>query len=267
MAVDYFHRLLVSGKPAEVRAFRDAIYREYPRTIAGETWTEIVPFSFAGLYELAPAARLVETQIPFDPYDLSAWPMRTLDDERAEIRYQLHTRNLELIDFLRPLARALPRPSFTLTTLCLDDSSIESYRLHGRSEQRWVFPDHRREFHWERARKRFKLVGDEVYEDDEADHWAEEEMLTEAFSHWDEAGTVRRGRTPRRYRWWNAIPLRDLDTERKLSLLEMGLVLEDQSAANKRRPTKRRANKRKPHRRPRGAASRHRSSPRRKRHS
>lgn len=83
MAVDYYHRLLVSGKPAGVRAFRDAIYREYPRTIAGEsrrvptsspaTWTEIVPFSFAGLYELAPAARRVEAQIPFDPYDLSAW--------------------------------------------------------------------------------------------------------------------------------------------------------------------------------------------------
>ena len=59
MAVDYFHRLLVSWKPADVRAFRDAIYREYPRTIAGKTWTEIVPFSFAGLYELAPAARRV----------------------------------------------------------------------------------------------------------------------------------------------------------------------------------------------------------------
>ena len=59
MAVDYLHRLLVSGKPADVRAFRDAIYREYPRTIAGETFTEIAPFSFAGLYELAPAARRV----------------------------------------------------------------------------------------------------------------------------------------------------------------------------------------------------------------
>ena len=39
MAVDYFHRLLVSGRPADVRAFRDAIYREDPRTIADETWT------------------------------------------------------------------------------------------------------------------------------------------------------------------------------------------------------------------------------------
>jgi hypothetical protein len=255
MAVDYFHRLLVSGKPADVRAFRDAIYCEYPRTIAGKTWTEIVPFSFAALYELAPAARRVEAQIPFDPYDLSDWPMRTPEDGRAEIRYQLHTRNLELIDFLRPLARALPRLTFTLTTLCLDDSSIESYRLRGRREQRWMFPNRRRDFHWERARKKFKLVGDKVYENDEADHWAEEEMLTEAFSHWDEAGRVRPGRAPRQYRWWNAIPLRDLDTERKLSLSEMGLVLEKQSAASKTRSAKRGANKRKPNRRPRGAAS------------
>ena len=60
-----------------MRAFRDTIHCEYLRTIAGETWTEIVPFSFAGLYELAPAARRVEAQIPFDPYDLSAWPMRS----------------------------------------------------------------------------------------------------------------------------------------------------------------------------------------------
>jgi hypothetical protein len=59
MAVDDFHRLLVSGTPADVRAFRDAIYREYPLTIAGKTWMEIVPFSFAGLYELAPAARRI----------------------------------------------------------------------------------------------------------------------------------------------------------------------------------------------------------------
>src|SRR5688572_32539105 len=95
MAVDYFHRLLVSGKPAGVRAFRDAIYREYPRTIAGKTWTEIVPFSFAGLYELAPAARRVEAEIPFDPYDLSDWPMRTLAGERAEIRSEEHTSELQ----------------------------------------------------------------------------------------------------------------------------------------------------------------------------
>jgi hypothetical protein len=256
MAVDFFHRLLVSGKPADVRAFRDDIHREYARTIAGETWTEIVPFSFAGLYELAPAARRVESEIPIDPYDLSAWPMRAVEGDRAEIRYQMQTCNLELLDFLRPLARALPRLTFTLTTLCFDDSSIESYRLHRRREQRWVLPDRRRDFHWERAREKFKLVGEEVYEDDEADQWAEEEMLTEAFGHWDEAGRVRRGRAPRRYRWWNAIPLRDLDTERKLSLLEMGLVLDASSGTTRSETKKPRGKKRKSDRGTRASASR-----------
>ena len=253
MAVDYFHRLLVSGKPADVRAFRDAISRAYPRTIARETWTEIVPFSFAALYELAPAARRVEPEIPDDPYDLSAWPVRTVEGARAEIRYQMHTRNLEVIDVLRPLARALPRLTFTLSTLCFDDSSVASYRLHGRRGQRWMLPDRRQDFHWERAWKKFKLAGDERYENDEAEHWVEQEMLTEAFSHWDEAGRVRRGLAPRRYRWWNAVQLRDLDTERQLSVLEMGFVLKDQPVAKGSRPTKRRAKTQKTRRRPRAA--------------
>ena len=131
MAVDYLHRLIVSGKPADVRAFRDAIYRAYPCTIGDDTWTEIAPFSFIGLYELAPAARRVQPEIPEDPYELSAWPVRTVNGERAEIRYQMHTRWLKLIHYLRPLARALPRLTFTLSTLCYDDSSVESYRLRG----------------------------------------------------------------------------------------------------------------------------------------
>ena len=183
-----------------MRSFRDAIYRAYPRTIGGETWTEVAPFSFAGLYALAPAARRVEPEIPDDPYDLSAWPVRRVEGERAEIRYQMHTQNVTLIDFLRPLARALPRLSFTLSTLCFDDSSVESYRLHGRREQEWILPDRRQDFHWERACKKFKLAGDERYDNVEAEDWVEQEMLTEAFSHWDEAGRVRRGRAPRRYR-------------------------------------------------------------------
>mgnify|MGYP003336636391 FL=1 len=91
MSVDYFHRLRVYGTRHDVRDFRNRIYREYPRTIAGETWTEIVPFSFAALYDLAPAARDVEAEVPFDPYELSAWPIRTLSGQRAEIRYQLQT--------------------------------------------------------------------------------------------------------------------------------------------------------------------------------
>jgi hypothetical protein len=266
MAVDYFHRVRVSGRRDDVRDFRNGIYREYPRTVGRETWTEIVPFSLAALYDLAPAARQIETEIPFDPYDVSAWPIRTLPEGRAEIRYQLHTRNMELIDFLRPLARALPRLTFTLTTLYLDTSIIVSHRLRGRREQRWVLPDRRCDFHWDRARKKFKLAGDEVYDDNGAHDWAEEEMLTEAFSHWDETGGVRRNRAPRRYRWWNAVPLRDLDTERQLSMLEIGLVLQEKSGATKRHPRKRRAKARNPPRRP-GAASGRESSQRGKRRS
>lgn len=260
MAVDYLHRLLVSGKPTDVRAFRDAIYREYQRTIAGETWTEIAPFSFAGLYELAPAARRVEPEIPEDPYDLSAWPVRTVEGERAEIRYQMHTRNSELIDFLRPLARALPRLTFTLSTLCFDDSSVASYRLRGRSAQRWRLPDRRLDVYWERAKKKFKLPGDDP--DEEAEHWVEQEMLAEAFSHWDEAGRVRRGRAPRRYRWWNEIVFRDLDTERELALAEMGFVLDESSGTTRNKTNRQRAKKRKRDRGTRASGSR----PRRSRH-
>ena len=78
----------------------------------------------------------------------------------------------------------------------------------------------------------------ETIHEEEAEHWVEQEMLAEAFSHWDEAGRVRRGRAPRRYRWWNAMPLRDLDTERKLCLAEMGFVL-DESSGTTRSQTKR----------------------------
>jgi hypothetical protein len=242
MPVDFLHRVRVNGRRDDVRNFRDRIYREYPRTVGRETWTEIVPFSFAALYDLAPAARKIEAEIPFDPYDLSAWPIRALPDQRAEIRYQLHTRNMELVDFIRALARALPKLTFTLTTLCLDDSSIESYRLHSRREQKWLLPDRRQEFHWNRARKKFKLAGDEVYEDDEANDWVEAEMLTEAFSRWDDSGNVWR-EAPRHYRSWNRVPLRDIDTER--ALLELGSVLDVRKkppprAAKKNTPKRRR---------------------------
>ena len=93
---------------------------------------------------------------------------------------------------------------------------------------------------------------------EEAEHWAEQEMLTEAFSHWDEAGRVRRGRAPRRYRWWNEIPLRDLDTERELALLEMGFVLDESSGTTRSQSKRQRAKKRKRDRGTRASASRRR---------
>jgi hypothetical protein len=228
VAIDYLHRLIIEGPPDDVREFRRHMHREYPRTIDGKTWTEFVPFSFAALYEMAPAVRRIERELPCDPYELSAWPVRRIARGQAEVRYQFQTRNLEMAGFLRVLSRARPSLTFTLVTLCFDDSNIESYRLARGTTRRWVVPGRRQEFHWNRARARFELAGDEVYEDDDAEHWAEEEMLAEALTHWDAAAGA--GRTRRRYRWWNQPPLRDLTMERELAAYEVADALASKEA-------------------------------------
>jgi hypothetical protein len=87
---------------------------------------------------------------------------------------------LELPPLLRPVARALPTLTFIIATFCLDDSSFESYRLSGRKAQRWILPERRQAIHWQRARSKFRLTADEVYEDRQAARWAEEEMFAEA---------------------------------------------------------------------------------------
>ena len=117
MAVDYLHRLIIRGPREDVRAFRRQIYREYPRRIARKSWTEIVPFSFTALYEIAPAASRIEPEAPDDPYELSAWPVRRVGSNKAEVRYQFQTRNLEMVGLIRVLSRALPSLTFTLATL------------------------------------------------------------------------------------------------------------------------------------------------------
>jgi hypothetical protein len=207
MAVDLLHRLLVTGRTDRVRDFRRRIYREYPRTMTGTTWTEIVPFSFAALYELAPRSTMVETEVPCDPYELSVWPVRRIDKRDAVVRYQFQTRNLEMAPLVHLLARAVPDVTFTLVTLCLDDSSIESHRFEAGRRRRWVVPKRVSDQHWERARRKFGLSGEDVYADDDAERWAEEEVLKDALSHW-ELGA--RSMSPRRYAWWNQPPLRRL---------------------------------------------------------
>jgi hypothetical protein len=223
VAVDFFHRLIVRGTRKDIRVFRRQIYREYPRTIARKSWIEIVPFSFEALYEMAPAARGIEPEVPCDPYDLSAWPIRPIGRTQAEIRYQFHTRNLEMAGLIRVLARARPALTLTLLTFCLDDMSIELYRFSAGRTKKWTSPESRREFHWDRARAKFGLAGDDVYDDEAAEHWAEEEMLHEALSHWDKGGGAStRSPRPRRYHWWNQSPLRDLATEQQLFAYEIG---------------------------------------------
>ena len=163
MSVDYHHRLIVSGPREEVRTFRRRMHYEYPRSVAGKSWTEIVPFSFTALYVLAPDVRRVEPDQPGDPLELSVWPVKRLDARYAEVRYQFHTRNFEVAPLLHVLARTLPTLTFRLTTLCLDDSSIESHLMASRRVAKWMLPDRRRDSYWDRARAKFHLAGEEVY--------------------------------------------------------------------------------------------------------
>ena len=239
MAVDYLHRLIVRGPRKGVLAFRREIYRRYPRKIGRRSWTEIVPFSFAALYEIAPAARRIEEEVPGDAYDMSVWPMRRIGRTQAEVRYQVHTRNLEMADLIRVLARARPALTFTLLTFCLDDMSIELYRFGNGRTKKWEYPEERREIHWDRARAKFGLAGEDVYEDDAAEHWAEEEMLHETLSHWEKGtGKTQAGRE-RRYDWWDALPVRDLMTEKQLFVLELEEKL--RPAPTRRKAKRRRA--------------------------
>ena len=238
MAVDYLHRLVVVGAADEVSVFRRQMYREYPRTIGGKTWTEVVPFSFQALYDLAPAARRVEAEVPGDPFELSRWPVRRIDRRRTEVRYRFQTRNLEMVGLLRALSRAVPALTFTLVTLCFDDSSIETMRFSGGQLQRWVMPDNECERHWDRARKKFGLADDDVYEDDDAEYWTEEEMLHEALIHWEPHRRGGRRRPGRRLAWNNQLVLRDLDTERQLAMFQIA-----ESLASKPRPKSRRRKK------------------------
>lgn len=226
MAVDYYHRLVVTGPAAGVQDLRKRLHREYERTVRRRTWTEVIPFSFEALSEIAPGVRRILGSEPFDPYDQSVWPVRRIGDARAELRYQLHTRNLEMRGLVRALSRALPRLTFILITFCLDDGDIESYRFRKGSGSKWRLPERRREFHWDRARAKFKRPGDEIFEDDEAERWAEEEMLEETLRHWEPA--LRAGR-PRRREWWDRPVFHDLESEWTIAMAGLGEVLDSQS--------------------------------------
>ena len=238
MAVDYFHRIVVTGDAKRVGRLARQLHRDYPRTVAGETWTEVVPFSFAALYEMDPRARRIEHEIPSDPYELSTWPVRVSAGGKAALRYQFQTRNMELAPFIRLLAAVQPKLDFTLVTLWLDDSSIESRFFSGGKSRTWTLPERLRTSWWDKARKKFRLKGDDVYDDDDAERWAEEQMLAEALGHWRTSESERA--RVKRYRWWNQLRLRDLDTERQLALYAVAeAVAADEAAARGRRKPRR----------------------------
>jgi hypothetical protein len=183
-------------------------------------WRENIPFSFERLYHLAPAAVRIEPVVPCDPYDISVWPIRRLPGDRAEVRYQLHTRNLELLPFIRELSRKFRTLEFRLVTDC-EGEEITGYRLCNGRVRSWLLPEPRQEASWERARKKFGLTEDEAYDDDDARDFAEELMREEALDHWDSTPGGARATRRRARSWWGRPVSRDLRVEQAAAIAEL----------------------------------------------
>jgi hypothetical protein len=183
-------------------------------------WRETIPFSFERLYKLVSAAVRIEPEVPCEPYDMSVWPLRRLPGERAEMRYQLHTRNLELLPFIRPLSKKFRTLAFRLMTDCEGDE-ITGYGVCNGRVRSWLLPEARHEASWERARQQFGLTGDEVYDDDVARAFAEELMREEALDHWDREPGEAQPSGQRARNWWNRPVSRDLETERIIAIAEI----------------------------------------------
>ena len=239
MAVDYFHRVIVTGQQRKVQELRRALVRKWSRKVGGETFTERLPFSIASLYAIAPGARRIEPEIPGEAYDVSVWPLVRRTRTRVEIRYQLHTRDFDVVGLLRALSRVFPTLTFRLSTLCLDDSDVDGYAIIDGRVRRWNVPEHRRDVHWERARQKFNLAGDAVFDDEAATLFAEDGMQDEALDHWDpEPG--RRAHRPRA--WWNRPAARDFMLEREIDLVAISEMLSAEPPASKpKRSRKRKA--------------------------
>jgi hypothetical protein len=238
VAVDYWHRLIITGPRETVDLFRAQLRRSARRSSAGRHWRETIPFSFDRLYQLVPAASRIEPELPREPYDVSAWPIQRLLRGDAEVRYQLHTRNIELLPFVRLLSKRFSALTFRLVTFCLDDSEVASYRASDGRVRKWILPQPRRDAHWERARQKFGLAGDDVYEHDDAERFAEESMLEEAMDRWEPATD---GPHPRRRvrNWWNRPASREIMTELYLDLAELNARLPADEEARPGRTSKR----------------------------
>lgn len=217
MAVDGWHRLVVRGPRNSVRELRQQLSLKVRRTAPGlEPWDEVVPFSFERLYQLAPKSARLGRYPPIDPYYISVWPIRGLPDGQAETRYQMHTRSLELLPFVRALSKAFPELEFQLVS-DFDGVEFLSYLVRGGRVQKWVLPDEAKDAIWEQVRQKLGLKKEKMYENLDAYDYAEELMREEALDHWDrERGIVRR--RPRE--WWNRPAAHDLEEARLILLAQ-----------------------------------------------
>ena len=235
MAVDYFHRLVITGPARDLRRLRAGLATEFARVVEGKEYKELLPFSLLGLFTLAPDAYFDGPQDASEPYDIRVWPMVRRSSRRIELRYQLHMRNDDLLEFLPFLSRKFKTLTFRMATLCLEDSEVDGFLVRDGKVNRWRLRGKRRDFHWDRAREKFKLAGDDVYEDDDAELLAEDGMLEEALDHWEPQPPSASRTRPRH--WWNRPVVRDFMEQRELDVIEAseGMVEFDREERRQRR--------------------------------
>ncbi len=217
MAITYLNRVVVSGTPRHVTAFRDTMRRTLHRKVGKKSWTERVPFS---LVELARIIRMRDPEsYAYEPYSMSVWPLRRITARRAEIRYQFQTRNLEIDKPLKRLSRHMPHITIRLMVHCLDDDSPYSFEMKAGRSRKHSLSDATRERYWEAARKRFGLTDDDVYDDDDAETFAEERMREDVLNFWHP------GAASRQRDWWNRPAIRMMIDEMYLATVEVSEAL------------------------------------------
>jgi hypothetical protein len=232
MAVNFFNRLIVSGPHVNVRDFGARAERTYERTVGDESWLEHEPLSFTALETITP---LFPGEDRFwDPYEICVWPMKRVSVRHAEIRYQFETRGIDLSPALKRLSRKLPRLTFRLMTLCLDDGDVETWEIRAGKMRFRRVSDRRREFHWDAARRKFRLEGEDVYEDDDATQFTEFRMCDEALGSWE-----KRGGKPRRLNWDRGQVFKTLDDERLIAIAALTLATgRAKNKTGRKRPVK-----------------------------
>lgn len=139
-------------------------------------------------------------------------------------------------NFLVPFSRLFPELEFKLVIFCLDDDCIDSYLIRDGKARKYTLPQQRNEWHWEQARKKFGIHGDEIYEDEEARRFAEEGRMEESLDRWELSASGKRATpAPRRRRrnWWNRPKVRELGFEQELAMAEISQQMADEAAAKR----------------------------------
>jgi hypothetical protein len=175
MAVDFLHRLIVTGPEKSVKVFARQMRRKVWHRPIGQVkaWREHIALSFEAMYKQCAALQRVYPVAPSDPYEMRAWRATRLGGAKVRIRYQFQTRNMEVMELFRLLSRCYPSVVFVLVTYCLDVSEITSYFLYRGHKSRFELSVDRRRAHWSRAVAESGIEDEAAYDDEDARSSAE----------------------------------------------------------------------------------------------